>query len=134
MAFLTQFPKSMKKYYVNILLGYYFKIFGEALIQDFWSWYYFFGKVPLSNFVCGIALKSYIRETDFSDKNMFFDKKIVCTFFTQFSKSMRKYRFIILLGYYIKIFGEVLIQYLLLRYYFENFQETTAFKFFAVLL
>jgi hypothetical protein len=33
--FLAQFSKSMKKYHVNILLGYYFKIFGEALIQDF---------------------------------------------------------------------------------------------------
>jgi hypothetical protein len=71
MAFLAQFSKSMKKYHVSILLGYYFKIFGEALIvQDLWSrYYFFFGKIPLSNFVfvCGTALKSYIGGTDFSE-------------------------------------------------------------------
>jgi hypothetical protein len=88
MAFLTQFPKSMKKYYVNILLGYYFKIFGEALIQDFWSWYYFtffFAKYRFQIFVCGIALKSYIGGTDFSElrqKHVFYKKMV---FLAQFS-------------------------------------------------
>jgi trans-aconitate methyltransferase len=74
--FLTQLSKSMKKYHVRILLGYYFKILGEALIiQDFWSRYYFFfflGKGLISNFVYGTALKSYMGETDYSDKIMFF--------------------------------------------------------------
>jgi hypothetical protein len=54
----------------------------------------FFGKVPLSNFVCGTALKSYIGGTDFSERqNHVFDKKMV--YLAQFN---------ILLGYYFKIF------------------------------
>jgi hypothetical protein len=115
MVFLAQFSKSMKKYHLNILLGYYFKIFGEALIQDFWSRYcfqfFFFGKVPLSNFVCGTALKSYIGGTDFSERqNHVFDKKMV--YLAQFN---------ILLGYYFKILGEALIQDFWSWYYFKFF-------------
>jgi hypothetical protein len=68
----------MRKYRFIILLGYYFKIFGEVLIQYLLSRYYFnfFGKVPLPNLAYGTALKSYIGERFLKD-NMFFDKKIV---------------------------------------------------------
>jgi hypothetical protein len=116
MVFLAQFSKSVKKYHVSILLVYYFKILGEALIQDFWSRYYvhtliFFGKVRLPNFVCGTTLKSYIGGTDSSERQKdVFDKKMV--FLAQFN---------ILLGYYFKIFGEALIQDFVSWYYFKFF-------------
>jgi hypothetical protein len=78
MVFLAQFSKSMKKYHVSILLGYYFKIFGEALSRFFGrgTTLICFGKVRLSHFVYGTALKSYIGGTDFSERqNIFFTRK-----------------------------------------------------------
>jgi hypothetical protein len=81
MVFLAQFSKSMKKYHVNILLGYYFKIFGETLIQDFWSWYYFthfFLQSTAFKFCLLYCFKiiHLLEELIFQkDKNMFFTRK-----------------------------------------------------------
>jgi hypothetical protein len=80
----------------------------------------FFGKVPLSNFVCGTALKSYIGGTDFSERqNHVFDKKMV--YLAQFN---------ILLGYYFKILGEALIQDFWSWYYFKFFLAKYRFQIF----